>query len=98
MSKNKKKKDEDRRIKEKTENQNQKEEPGEKAEKETKVEKVEHVEEGVFKIESKSKPGTFHTVRKEYDQYSCDCEGFRYRKACRHVELVYIKNEKEAKG
>lgn len=97
MPKNKKKTSEQNKTKAEKqivkENNKSKEKSEEQIER---IEKIKRTEEGVFKIESKSKSGTFHTVKEEYGQYSCDCTGFRFRRACRHIELVYIENQKNA--
>ncbi|HLC69101.1 MAG TPA: hypothetical protein VJH24_04645 [Candidatus Bilamarchaeaceae archaeon] len=56
-----------------------------------KTPKIRKIREGMYKVESHSKPGRYHTVTSEYGDYFCDCAGFRFRKACRHVQTVYEK-------
>ena len=43
-----------------------------------------------IRVESKSTPGTYHTVIYSEDalKVECDCIGYKHRQACRH--LVFI--------
>lgn len=45
-------------------------------------------------VASKSVPNGFHVVKEGV----CDCEGFRFRKACVHVEAVKIFQQLEEKS
>lgn len=41
----------------------------------------------LFNVASKSGTGT-HQVAFDGDEFDCDCEGFRFRKKCRHTQIV----------
>ena len=38
-----------------------------------------------WQVKSDSRKGGFYTIVLERGHYSCDCMGFQYRKACRHI-------------
>jgi hypothetical protein len=45
-------------------------------------------------VASKTVPNAFHVVK----DGACDCEGFKFRKRCVHVEAVRLFNEIEARS
>jgi hypothetical protein len=59
-------------------------------------------------VKSESRPGKVHhtVVRVKVDTtgkttlagYSCDCEGFAFRKLCRHIKALYNVVERDARN
>lgn len=56
---------------------------------------VAHIDAKTTKVTSKSRPGLLHVV--DLDRQACDCEGFQYRRTCRHLFVAVIAREEASR-
>jgi hypothetical protein len=50
-------------------------------------------EAGVYTFASKSRPGLVHTVVVDTNGVRCTCEGWKYRKHCRHIDEISYRRQ-----
>lgn len=51
-----------------------------------------------WRVSSARDPKKFYTVKLKNGKWSCNCDGYMYRKSCRHISERKIKHEKGNKS